>query len=418
MASVCRFVVGALAPMAAALMLPMPCFAGIYDAAENNGVTWLTQQRNLDDGSWGADSDKYVITSEAVLALAALNRYNAAYFGGVSWLGNHAPANVDFTSRRVLALGPASNSVTADLAILQAAQGLIGPGNSGWGITANYLGSPMDTSLALQALNQQNITINVSAAVTYLIGAQLAGADNGWAVGRETTSDPITTAQVLIALGPLQSTNASLPAVLARGVATLNARVSTISPVAQIALAAIANLRYNAGSPRASTLLSALLGQQSADGSWGDDWYSTALALRALAAGSAKDLAAQKQVVNLPDSALRNAVNAALGQSALDAITVGQMQLLTSLDASGQGISDLTGLQYATSLGTLNLSNNSIASFAPVASLTSTRINESGNPGSPADGTNYAVPSMPVWAALALSVLLLVQVIRSPKQRK
>jgi hypothetical protein len=417
MASVRRIVVGVLVPLAAALLMPSPCFAGIYDAAANNGVTWLNQQRNLDDGSWGGDSDKYVITSEAVLALAALNRYNAAYFGGVSWLGNHAPTNVDFTSRRVLALGPASSSVSADLLALQGAQGLAGPGNNGWGMTINYLGSPIDTSLSLQALTQQSVTTNVAAAVSYLAGAQLTGADNGWAVGRETTSDPITTAQVLIALAPLQSTNTSIPSALARGVTTLNARVNSTSPVAQIALAAIANLRYNPASPQASTLLAALVGQQANDGSWEDDGYSTALALRALAAGSAKDLAAQKQIVNLPDAALRNVVNAALGQSALDAITVGQMQLLTSLDASNQGIADLTGLQYATNAGTLNLSNNNIASFAPVASLTSTRINESGNPGSPTQGTNVAVPSLPDWAAIAFAGLLLLHVRRSQQRR-
>jgi len=78
--------------------------AGPYDSAAASGTNWLTAQRNVGDGSWGASDDvKYVRTSEAVLALAALNQLTPAYHAGVAWLGNHTPANVDFTARRVLA---------------------------------------------------------------------------------------------------------------------------------------------------------------------------------------------------------------------------------------------------------------------------------------------------------------------------
>lgn len=114
----------------------MPAWSVTLDAAVSKGVAWLCTQRNVDDGSWGAsEADKYVQTSEAVIALGALNQQNAAYYGGVAWLGNHAPANIDFTARRVLALGAANRTIGADLAVLQAAQSLASPGNNGWGLS-------------------------------------------------------------------------------------------------------------------------------------------------------------------------------------------------------------------------------------------------------------------------------------------
>jgi hypothetical protein len=87
---------------AATLLGATSCFAATLTTAGNNGAAWLTQQRNVADGSWGASGAvKYVQTSEAVLALRALNQQNSAYYGGIAWLGNHAPGNVDFTARRV-----------------------------------------------------------------------------------------------------------------------------------------------------------------------------------------------------------------------------------------------------------------------------------------------------------------------------
>jgi Leucine-rich repeat (LRR) protein len=193
--------------------------------------------------------------------------------------------------------------------------------------------------------------------------------------------------------------------------------VTTASPVSQIALAIVANLRSNPNSAYATTLLTALLSKQAVDGSWGEDIFATGLALRAVAAGAGKDLTAQKQVVNIPDNALRAAINAALGQGAMDAISVGQMQQLTSLNASGLHISDLTGLQCATNLTYLDLSNNNINSFALLAGLTKTTIIESGNPGYVvASNGDNDVPTLPEWGAILLAGLLLTVVLKKSNQ--
>lgn len=395
--------------------------ANVYDNAANKGVTWLVQQRNSVDGSWGATDDvKYIQTSEAVLALAALNQLGAAYYGGVSWLDNHTSSNVDFAARRILTLGGAGASVNLELQALQAAQSLGASGNSGWGLAGIYQGTPLDTGLSLQALAQQNISANVPEAITFLAGSQLGGTDTGWALGQETTSDPVATAQVLIALASLRAAypTSTLSTALSRGVTALNAKVNGASPSSVIALAVIANLRMNPTSTQATTLLNALIGQQAVDGSWGGDPYVTALALRALGAGLARDIAAQKQALDIPDDNLRAAINATLGHGALDAINNGQLLQLTALDASGRGIRDLTGLQGATNLTSLDLSNNQITSFAPVAGLTP-NINQTGNPGyvAASGGGDTDVPTLPEWGAILMAALLLATLMRNQAAR-
>lgn len=401
----------------AALSCALPAWAGPYDTAAANATTWLLQQQNVSDGSWGATDDvKYVRTSEAVLALAALNRRTVQYYAGITWLQNHVPANVDYSARRILALQSNGNSVAADLLSLQGSQALAAPGNSGWGLSKLYQGSALDTALALQAYNQAGVTTNVANAVTYLTGAQLTGGDKGWVVAQETSSDPVSTAQVLIALIPLKTSYASLPTAITNGLAALNAKVTTASPTSQKALSVIANLRNSASSPQAATLLSNLAATQSAGGSWGGDIYVTAIAMRALAAGLARDLAAQQQAVNMPDAALRAAVNQALGRSSLDALNIGELSQLTTLNIAGLGINDLTGIQSAVNLTYLDARNNNISDFSPVAGLTSATILEDGNPGyAGSGGNNGDVPTLPEWGAILLASLFMMLILRQQR---
>ena len=59
-------------------------------------------------------------------------------------------------------------------------------------------------------------------------------------------------------------------------------------------------------------------------------------------------LTATAQVVDIPNSNLRAAIENALGKSAGVPITVDQMAALTRLEAQNVNISDLTGLEHAT----------------------------------------------------------------------
>lgn len=386
--------------------------ASTYAAPAMRAGMWLENTQNL-DGSWGSREDlKYAQTSEVIQALAALDRRSFWYYTGLTWLENHAASNSDFLGRRIVSLSQNGNSVSADIQSLQSTRSA-----SGWGLSGAYQGSALDTALSLQALEQAGFGTTdpgVASAVTFLKAAQLTGLDKGWVIGGEIVSDPITTAEVLRALIPLQATDIALPAIVSNGLATLNARVGSTSPVIQQALAALADLSSSTATAQGVALLNNLLASQGVvDGSWGGDPYATALAARALAAGMGSDLAAQKQVVNIPDPNLRAAINQALGRNILDALNAGEMAQLTTLTASNRNITNLAGLQYAVNLTFLDLRNNNINSFAPVAGLAgSAKILEAGNPGYTgvqlANSTDNDVPTLPQWGAILMGGLLLL----------
>ena len=74
--------------------------------------------------------------------------------------------------------------------------------------------------------------------------------------------------------------------------------------------------------------------------------------------------------VTIPDAKLRAAIEAALGKASGATITQAEMAILTFLGAYEVGISDLTGLEFATNLIDLNLAGNNISDIAPLSGLT------------------------------------------------
>ncbi len=360
-----------------------------YNANAARAVQLLVGMQNK-DGSWGISNDvKMLCTVEAVTALQALNERVPAYYWGITWLENHNSPTIDYAARRVIALSSHGDNLTADLSLMQSAQSLTAPGNSGWGLTQNYQGSPIDSAMALLGYSQLGVgyTPSVQAAIGYLKSAQLTGADKGWAVGQETTSDPLTTALVVTALASYVSNDNSLATTyIPTGCSSLAANVTTYSPPQIQSLAAIA---YMAAGPNysanATTLLNTISSQFNSS-SYSLDAFTTAVSARALAVAMGTNAVALSQIVEIPDPYLRAAINAALGKSAMDAITQGDLLNLTTLYAPGMGISNLTGLQYATNLASANLSNNNITNWTPLPK--NTTVNSGGNPNGPA-------PTMP-----------------------
>lgn len=370
---------------------------------------WLVANMNTADKTWGSEPNlKYPMTAEVALALASWNKRSYEYYAALTWLGNHNPNSVDFAAKRVLALQSGGQSISQDVNYLTAAQAanLPTPGNGGAGLSPPYQGSALDTAWLLQAYNKAGISANVSAATTYLKNTQLTSSDKGWVIGQETNSDPITTAEVLIALIPYRATDTSLVTPIANGLATLNAAVTPSSTPLKKALAALAERRDNGNSLQATTLLVSLISTQGSDGSWGGDVLATAMALRALASGAGRDAPGLQTPVTIPDSNLRAAINTALSRNALDTLNQGELAQLTSLSIAGQNVSNLTGLEYASNLSYLDASNNNITSWTPVDNLAQhpTTIRD-GNPGYPTAG--YDTPTLPQWGAILLGALLM-----------
>ena len=82
-------------------------------------------------------------------------------------------------------------------------------------------------------------------------------------------------------------------------------------------------------------------------------------------------LTATAQIVDIPDSNLRTAIESALGKAAGDSITKADMEeRLILLEARNANISNLTGLEGATNLTRLELRDNNITDISPLTGLT------------------------------------------------
>lgn len=391
-----------------------------YDATAQQAASYLELTQNLSDGSWGAtDNLKPLYTSQVVQALYGYNRLKPQYYAGINWLENHRMLNVDYTARRMMALSPTKDDLSKDLAYLINAQNLPIPGNNGWGISSTYQGSPLDTALTLQALSAVVNNVNVSSAITYLQSTQLSGAESGWPLAQEGVSDPSTTAQAIIALAPRLGVSSP---VITNAINTLKSKVNTGSSVSEQALAARAYLTVYANGTDAIPLLNNLKTIQNAGGMIGPDAYTTALALQAFATSAGKDLTALRDTVSVPDQNLRNAINQALGNNALDSLNKGDMANLITLDISGRNVKSLVGLEWATNLTYLNATNNLLASTAPISGLTNlTQVSLNGNPSNPAyipPVKGADVPTLPEWGMIILGFIMLVQVIFLKRRTK
>ena len=94
--------------------------------------------------------------------------------------------------------------------------------------------------------------------------------------------------------------------------------------------------------------------------------------------------------VNIPDANLRAAIETALGKTKSDSIVPSEMAALTELTARNANITDLTGLEFATNLTSLDLgygavanewrNSNAVSNLSPLVGLTQlTRLHLPGN---------------------------------------
>ena len=371
-----------------ALLVLIPTVSAIganYSSSTTLAVQWLSKNQNS-DGSWGdSDNLKFPCTEEAVLALMALNQHSSAYYWGTAWLENHSAGNVDYATRRILALAPHGDNVQADVTTIRSAQAIMQPPNDGWGLSQAYQGSAMDSAFALMAFSQFKVLSSdagVQAAISFLTSVRLTG--GGWSLSQDPSFDAPTTAIVIEALTgyPSQTVNG----LIASGISSLSATVNSRSTTISQALAALAYLRADYPND-ATALLNNLASTQSYDGSWSNGGstsneliYATAIVARSMATAMGSAASSNSKIVNIPDPHLRMAINKALGRNSMDALTEGDMAELITLNAAGMGITDLTGLEWAVNLVSADLSNNDITSTAPLANLNIASLNLSGNP--------------------------------------
>ena len=261
-----------------------------------NGLNYLTTVQNL-DGSWGnsaSNTDPLRATVAVIGALQALNQTTTSnYANAISWLQDQSLDTTDYLSERIYTLSVAG--VEKDL-LLSYLDELV----KAWGGYDDYGINTLDTALALLALKRINYSDQniISSALGFLLSSQ--NPDGGWGFYPSACSnceaDPSNvyiTAMVLRTLSEYK-TIYNLETAINNGVAYLLTKQnpdggfgtspSTICETALAFEALVLSGSLGATSPPViNPAINYLTSTQLPNGSWNDDPYSTALALRALA---------------------------------------------------------------------------------------------------------------------------------------
>jgi hypothetical protein len=273
--------------------------------------------------------------------------------------------SVDARARRARALASLGLAASADGVALLAAQ----VPASGFGASADYLPAPLDTALAIQALDALGPFYAIPAAQAwnnYLRGEQLdSGPTSGmWpllraphaSAGGTAAGDVATTAQAVLAMKARQ---ASFPAEFSAAVAALAAQSpSTLSASAR-ALRLLALVE--AGHASAGAELDTFASSQNADGSFGpeplamDRVYATALAARALLRASQLGFPFDSDGDTIADGPDKDSDNdgvcdpgeSGAGCTGTDAFPTDPAET-ADLDDDGDGIADASELGFET----------------------------------------------------------------------
>ncbi len=256
----------------------------------SSGINYLKSTQNA-DGSWGGTpaslNGVFPVTAAAFGTLRALeptastNQANATQF-----LASQSVAENPFHSARIVALAGTTSNTSADLNALLASQSADG----GWGTADDYESDALDTAYALIALKAAGVgdVTKLAKALNYLAATQ--NADGGWALTKGEDSQVFYTAIALQALNSCRLqffvSNSQARAIgFLRGRHNADGGYGAPSSTAfETASALLAILGSGQPlTPAEAAATNFLRTSQLTNGSWVDDAYSTALALRALA---------------------------------------------------------------------------------------------------------------------------------------
>jgi hypothetical protein len=258
--------------------------------AELSGLNYLSTTQNP-DGSWSGDvATDFYNTFTVLETFRLFNKVNASYQMGFQWSQAYLADDVDYLTKRIILLSQNNISFADELTTLLSLRNI---DSGGWGLKESFAGEVIDTALALQALKAVNYSDQniISSALGYLLSTQ--NTDGGWAF-RQAQGDEIyesnvyMTALILDTLSQFKSAynlQTEINSAASYLLAHQNSDGSFGSPtVYETALSLIALIDSGQGSAQPlQNAINYLSSTQLANGSWNDDAYSTALALRALA---------------------------------------------------------------------------------------------------------------------------------------
>lgn len=338
-----------------------------------SGLDYLASQQNP-NGSFGNTPSSlatpYQSTQEVLHAYRLLGLDGQpAYVAALGFLNSETEANTEYLSRRILANGESGLDVQTALVELLARQD---SSSGGFGNEPGASASILDTAFALEALARTGYASSqpARAAVGYLLANQHA--DGGWGEG-ENASSAYLTALVYRSLSGFRFSLSGVGAALSSAQNyLLAARVGDgwgETFLTALVLSAIVPSLPDLTS--VTPAINALKADQSANGSWVDDAYTTALALQALYLVDQPRVDPTKGVVKgvIQDSAtglpLSGAVVTVAGAETLSATTdqYGAYQVV-GISAGAINVSAARA-GYITATGTATMTAGGVVDFSP-----------------------------------------------------
>ncbi|NND82422.1 MAG: hypothetical protein HKN50_08335, partial [Gammaproteobacteria bacterium] len=265
------------------LIIAIVVFSGPTRADEAQGIAWLVAQQDAISGGFYTDQDTAHPFQATNTAVALFSEIGSLFSQNLTrarqYLFDQDAHSTEFIAHRLaneVANGGLSAGTLSNLINLQNPDGGFGP-NEG------HRSTPMDTAFALHSLYLAGRSEGAASerAIQYLAAQQLLSA--AWSQFDQPSA--YATALSIRALAPFRNRDTSVnEAVISAENFLLGHLIGTdISD--DIGLGALILLTLTDSLPSASSLNAAineLRSAQLANGSWGDDVYSTALAIRAL----------------------------------------------------------------------------------------------------------------------------------------
>ena len=383
-----------------------------------DGMNWLVANQNADK-SWGGNDPSLVTsfnaTAEAVEALRICGNTGTAYSDGLTWLNGQAVDSVNFTANRLLVRANAGLDVSSELNSIFTWRNNI---DELWGLDGEYSNDISDTALALLALKSANYTDQtvISNAINYLLSNQ--NTDGGFGFYQGNISNVYMTAIVLHTLQQFPQTTSiatSINKATSYLIAHQNADGgfgSSGSTIYEASLAYIALVGVITDNTVLGNAINYLTSNQSSDGSWNQDAYSSALALRALYLSENKPTPPPVSTTGtLTGRVVDSATNQPLGSVTVTLMSNPAINTLTdaagsfnlaNIPAGSQQISlSLSG--YATSTVTTNITAGAVIdigmvalSVNPTTGIIQGVITDSSN-GNPLSGVDITITGVSVW---------------------
>ncbi len=275
-----------LEPKAGAAVPDVPNDSGKPRANANPdaGLDWLRLKQN-DDGAWR--DNPFTGMRDTAVALDTMvdmdDPQSSAARKALTWMRGQAGSNTDYQARAIRALTRSKADASSAATQLLSAQNQDG----GWGVAAGYQSNPLDTALALLALQPFEATLargKLAPAAAYLAAQQ--NPDGGWGnLSGGVSRTSVSTFVMQALFGQAQSRE-----MLGKAKVFLASKQnpdggfgdspSTVHDTANVMLALLSQNALDA--IRSSDARAYIAASQQVNGSWDGSAYSTALAVRLL----------------------------------------------------------------------------------------------------------------------------------------